>query len=84
MCVQNHDQIGNRARGERIEHLATDINHNQACGATPINGLLLTARRRGMAIEQLDLRNSGDTAGDRARVVGYAAFALCEAAHVER
>jgi predicted class III extradiol MEMO1 family dioxygenase len=41
------------------------IEHEQACGATPINGLLLCARRRGLAIEQLDLRNSGDTAGDR-------------------
>ena len=54
------------------------IEHEQACGATPINGLLLCARRRGMAIELLDLRNSGDTAGDRSRVVGYASFALRE------
>ncbi|MBI4987492.1 MAG: AmmeMemoRadiSam system protein B [Rhodocyclales bacterium] len=54
------------------------IDHQQACGATPINGLLLTARRRGMKIDLLDLRNSGDTAGDRARVVGYASFALRE------
>jgi AmmeMemoRadiSam system protein B len=56
----------------------TSIEHEQACGATPINGLLLCARRRSMAIELLDLRNSGDTAGDRARVVGYASFALRE------
>lgn len=26
----------------------------------------------------LDLRNSGDTAGDKARVVGYGAFAFIE------
>lgn len=56
------------------------LDHAQACGATPINGLLLCARRRGMTIELLDLRNSGDTAGDRSRVVGYAAFALGEKA----
>ncbi len=56
------------------------LDHEQACGATPINGLLLSARRRGMKIELLDLRNSGDTAGDRSRVVGYAAFALSEPA----
>ena len=31
---------------------------------------------RGMAIERLDLRNSGDTAGPRDRVVGYGAWAL--------
>lgn len=62
------------------EILAGDssLDHEQACGATPINGLLLCARRRGMRIELLDLRNSGDTAGNRARVVGYASFALTE------
>jgi MEMO1 family protein len=51
----------------------------EACGAAPINGLLRTARRRGMAPELLDLRNSGDTAGSRDRVVGYGAFAFSEA-----
>jgi AmmeMemoRadiSam system protein B len=48
----------------------------QACGATPLNGLLLAARQRGLRVRQLDLRNSGDTAGDRRRVVGYGAFAF--------
>src|SRR5215467_2473980 len=52
------------------------ILHEQACGATPIAGLLLAARRRGLAPRLLDCRNSGDTAGDRRRVVGYASFAL--------
>jgi hypothetical protein len=47
-----------------------------ACGAVPTSGLLLAARRRGMGIEQLDLCNSGDTAGPRDRVVGYGAWAL--------
>jgi len=45
---------------------------------SPLNGMLLTARRRGLRIAQLDLRNSGDTAGDRTRVVGYGAFAIYE------
>jgi AmmeMemoRadiSam system protein B len=57
---------------------APHTDHEQACGATPINGLLLCAKRRGMQIELLDQRNSGDTAGDRSRVVGYASFALRE------
>jgi len=52
------------------------LGFDQACGATPINGLLLAARRRGLAPELVDLRNSGDTAGSRDRVVGYAAFAF--------
>ena len=54
------------------------LRHEQACGATPVNGLLLTAARRGLRAELLDLRNSGDTAGDRSRVVGYAAVAVYE------
>jgi len=58
--------------------LEPSIEHEQACGATPINGLLLCAKRRGLSIELLDLRNSGDTAGERSRVVGYASFALRE------
>lgn len=62
----------------RIEALEPSLGHEQACGATPINGLLATARRRGLRVECLDLRNSGDTAGPRDRVVGYGAFAFYE------
>jgi hypothetical protein len=50
--------------------------HGQACGATPINGLLLQAKRHGLTPTLLDLRNSGDAAGDKSRVVGYASFAF--------
>ncbi|HEV8644432.1 MAG TPA: AmmeMemoRadiSam system protein B [Burkholderiales bacterium] len=56
--------------------MTPQLNHQQACGATPVNGLLREARRRGLGPELLDLRNSGDTAGDRNRVVGYASFAF--------
>jgi AmmeMemoRadiSam system protein B len=63
---------------DMIEALAADISHAQACGGTPVNGLSLTARRRGLAIERVDLRNSGDTAGPRDRVVGYGAFVCAE------
>jgi hypothetical protein len=65
-----------RATVEAILALAPDIDHEQACGATPVNGLLLAARSHGLRPELLDLRNSGDTAGDRSRVVGYAAVAF--------
>lgn len=58
----------------RIEHLDTRIDHDDACGATPLRGFLLAARRRGMRVCTLDLRNSGDTAGDREFVVGYGAW----------
>jgi hypothetical protein len=67
-----------RGSAERILALDPVLDHEQACGATPLNGLLVCARRRGLVPELLDLRNSGDTAGDRARVVGYASFAFAE------
>jgi len=57
-----------------IAGLQTLDSHEQACGATPVNGLLLAARRHHLMPQLLDLRSSGDTAGDRDRVVGYAAF----------
>jgi AmmeMemoRadiSam system protein B len=65
--------------GRRIEQLVP-VPDRAACGAAPLNGLLFEAARRGMRCERLDLRNSGDTAGDRGRVVGYGAFALREGA----
>jgi hypothetical protein len=65
---------------QHILHLATDIRPEQACGAYPINGLLLAARQRGLAPQLIHRCNSGDTAGDRQRVVGYAAFAFHEVA----
>ena len=43
-----------------------------------VNGLLHAARQHDLHVELVDLRNSGDTAGDRSRVVGYAAFAFAE------
>ena len=61
---------------QRILNLDPTIRHDAACGATPINGLLLAARRHGLQAQLVDLRNSGDTAGDRSRVVGYASFAF--------
>ncbi|MDQ6959123.1 MAG: AmmeMemoRadiSam system protein B [Mariprofundaceae bacterium] len=54
------------------------ISHEQACGATPINGLLATADKHELTPHLLDLRNSGDTAGDKQQVVGYGAFAFDE------
>lgn len=52
----------------------TNISHEQACGATPVVGMLLAARHHGMTPQLLDYRNSGDTAGSKDRVVGYASF----------
>lgn len=62
-----------------ILQLRDCLEPDEACGAAPINGLLRAARERRLVPEQVDLRNSGDTAGDRDRVVGYGAFAFHEA-----
>ena len=70
-----------RATCTAIEALdAGALRWEQACGRVPLMGLLRLARRRRMAVETLDLRNSGDTAGDRRRVVGYGAWAFSEPA----
>lgn len=62
-----------------VEHLdPSRITHEQACGRTPMSGLLVSAKKRGMSVETLDVRSSGDTAGPRDRVVGYASWALYE------
>ncbi len=65
-----------RATVDTILALSPELDHDQACGATPINGLLIAARRHRLRPELLDLRNSGDTAGDKSRVVGYASLAF--------
>jgi AmmeMemoRadiSam system protein B/AmmeMemoRadiSam system protein A len=65
-----------RATVNAILDLRDDLDHEQACGATPVAALAIAARTRGLVPELLDLRNSGDTAGDRDRVVGYAAIAF--------
>jgi predicted class III extradiol MEMO1 family dioxygenase len=60
---------------QAIEELdARQINHDMACGATPVAGLLIAAKRRGMKVTTLDLRNSADTTGAKGLVVGYGAW----------
>lgn len=68
---------------KRIAGFATDISHEEACGATPLNAQLAVAKRRGLSIRLLAACNSGDTAGGRGRVVGYSAFALDEGKPVD-
>jgi AmmeMemoRadiSam system protein B len=57
----------------QVMALSPDLLGEQACGAYAVNGLNLAARRRGLRPRVLEYRNSGDTAGDHSRVVGYAA-----------
>jgi AmmeMemoRadiSam system protein B len=65
------------ATSKAIERLDPQpIDYGQACGRNPVNGLLLAARAHRLRANTLDLRNSGDTAGGRERVVGYGAYAF--------
>jgi len=71
--AQHLDQATSMA----IRQLNPDaIDYPQACGRTPLNGLLHAARHHNLQATELDLRNSGDTAGSRDRVVGYGAYAF--------
>jgi AmmeMemoRadiSam system protein B len=73
--------VADRTTALTILRLEENVTHQQACGGTPVNGLIVAARHHGMTPHLLDLRNSGDTAGDKNRVVGYGAFAFTEADH---
>ena len=50
------------------------IDYESACGRNPVNGLLQSAKKRNLKVTTLDIRNSGDTAGTKDRVVGYGAW----------
>ncbi|RMG32975.1 MAG: AmmeMemoRadiSam system protein B [Planctomycetota bacterium] len=52
------------------------LSGDRACGYAGIRGLLAVAAERGLTVRTLDLRNSGDTAGDKSQVVGYGAYAV--------
>lgn len=77
----NYDQakkIDTLTAAQIITMQTEQIQDDQACGAYPLRGFLREAERRHLAIQTLDLRNSGDTAGDKKRVVGYGAWSAVE------
>lgn len=69
-------QVLDASTTNRIEHRETSLQGEEACGAYALNGLLAAARAHGLRVRTLDVRNSGDTAGDRDQVVGYGSYAL--------
>ena len=75
----DYETAAERDRRTADAVLAFDVDslgEHDACGYRGLCGLLLAARERMLHAHLLDLRSSGDTAGDRGRVVGYGAFAL--------
>lgn len=81
----NAAQQIDRRTCDAIEHLdPARIERNGACGRFPVGGLLHYAKQHGMTVETLDVRNSGDTAGNKDRVVGYGSWAFYETASKPR
>lgn len=65
------------ATSQLIEKLQYEqLAYDSACGKVPVSGLLNLARKKSLSISTIDLRNSGDTAGDKSRVVGYGAYVI--------
>jgi MEMO1 family protein len=66
-----------KATSQLIELLQYEqLGSDAACGQVPINGLLKLAREKSLVIKTIDLRNSGDAAGDKRSVVGYGAYVI--------
>ncbi|MDP3838763.1 MAG: AmmeMemoRadiSam system protein B, partial [Methylococcales bacterium] len=71
--AQQLDQVTNKA----IETLHFEqLSYDSACGRVPVSGLLKLAQDKELTVKNIDLRNSGDTAGDKQRVVGYGAYVI--------
>ncbi len=74
-----HDYVNAQQRdaatSQVIESLCDNVlQGDDACGHYPLNGLLRVAKRKGMQVTTVDVRNSGDTAGSQQTVVGYGAY----------
>lgn len=74
-----HDYATARGLDKFTSHLIETLQYQaltpeMACGKVPISGLLQLLAQRNGRIRTIDLRNSGDTAGDKRKVVGYGAY----------
>lgn len=66
-----------RATSTAIETLHYEkLDFESTCGRVPVSGLLKVAQEKSLTVKTIDLRNSGDTAGDKNRVVGYGAYVI--------
>lgn len=71
----NEAQRIDRLTSDAIENLKPEhIDYEDACGRNGLKGLMTIAKEKNLSVDILDLRNSGDTAGDKNRVVGYGAY----------
>lgn len=66
-----------KATSEKIEQLDYQhLGYDSACGRVPVSGLLALAKTKNLQIKTINLKNSGDTAGDKNSVVGYGAYVI--------
>jgi MEMO1 family protein len=75
------DDSSARRQDRRTAQAVMDLDHarigvRDACGVFALRGVISWARHAGLRPTLLDLTTSADTAGGRARVVGYSAFAF--------
>lgn len=76
-----HDYATCQKLDKTTTHLIENLQYEKlspdfACGMVPVSGLLKLASEKSLTIKNIDLRNSGDTAGDKRRVVGYGAYVI--------
>ena len=76
-----HDYASAQQMDESTSRVIEQLQYEQldsefACGNVPVSGLLKLARKKSLSVLTIDLRNSGDTAGDKDRVVGYGAYVI--------
>lgn len=73
----NEAQQLDNATSDAIVNLQPElIDYEDACGRNGLKGMLAVAKEKNLTVDMLDLRNSGDTAGDKSRVVGYGAYVI--------
>ena len=73
----NEAKQRDQATSDAIINLKPDlIGYEDACGRNGLKGMMTVAEEKNLSIDILDLRNSGDTAGDKSRVVGYGAYVV--------
>jgi AmmeMemoRadiSam system protein B len=63
---------------DQILRLDAAIDPDRACGAKGVSAICLVSANHGLTPQLFGLCNSGDTAGDKARVVGYTAIGFYE------
>src|SRR5258706_2127928 len=67
----------------KVAAYATNLSHEEACGATPLNGLLSVSKSKNLSLKLFAACNSGDTAGGKDQVVGYSSFGVFEGKEID-